>query len=480
MKRFFSFCLIFLILLVGCSPITKPNSASSIDFIAQTDGAFPFYVIGKDDMLYRAQKNGVYPLNVQVCYTILGKQEYLVKYFKQTDTLIFASDLVFLQNKTLCTLNLLQGNNHVEIYQNVLFDSIKISPDASIAFITSDKKLMHYSKGNLSHIDDNVLKYEFASNDKIVYSLDNGYFNKTGILYPTYCATDDYRFFVGDTFDIIKSPSNNNLVFLVKNSHVVQKRAALVEVADCIILLDGQELAQIPSVVLSQFSDDNPLNFLLSCDEMQSTLKFLLYKIDAQAPVLLAKNVLAGKNVSFDGSAYAFEAESDDKISAFVAKSSVFPIEKNVTLDNVFCFGKSVYTLDSGELFFNATVILKNVKEVCFDKKGLVCFVQNGESYFAYLVNDTTAQLLAKNVLTTDFVLEDEYFYYFSGDTVSKDLFVADKNGSMALLPNADATYAFAHFSGDIAAVRKDDSILYYSIAGLTQSTLLPVKALIK
>ena len=431
-------------------------------------------------MLYRAQKNGVYATGLRACYTILGKQEYLVKYFKQTDTLIFTSELVFSQNKTLCTLNVLQGNQHTVIYQDVLFDSIKISQNASIAFITGNKELMHYSKGNLSHIDDNVLKCEFASSDKLVYLIDNGQLNTTGILYPTYCATDDYRFFIDDTFDIFKSPSNDELVFLVKNSHQVQKRAASVTVADCIILLDGQELAQIPSVVLSQFFPDNPLKFLLSCDEVQSTLKFLLYKIEDSQPTLLAKNVLAGKNVSFDGSAYAFEAEANGEISAFVAKSSVLPIEKSVTLDNVFCFGDSVFTLVSGELSIGNTTVLKNVKEVRLDAQGLVCFVQNGESYSAYLVKDLSATLLAKNVVTTDFVLESEYFYYLSGDNISKDLFVAGKDKSMALLPNVDLALSFVHYSGNIAAVRKNDSVLYYSFSGQTQSTFLSVKALIK
>ena len=480
-----NFCCIFLIFLISllscCSPKPSQEGAPSVDFLSSADGIFPFYTIGTDNMLYRAQKNGVFPTSMRVSYSIFGKETHLVKYFKQTDTLIFASEIFVQGADVICSLFMLQGNELTQIYDNVLFNSVKISTSASIAFITSEKKLIHYAKGNLSHIDDNVLRCEFASQDKIIYMLDQGYFNQTSFLYPTFCATDDYRFFIADSFDIVTAPNNQNLVFLLKDTRTVQKRASSCDVADCIVLLDGQELAQIPSVVLSQFLKNNLSNFLLSCDEAQPTLQFLLYKIDQNGPSLLAKNVLSGKSASFLGDAFAFEALTQNGVKTFVAQGYIKEItQENVTIDNVFCFNNEIYTLFSDNLCINDKVILKDVEHVNFDKEGLVCFVLQGQAYSVYLVKDTSARLLAKNVVLTDFVLEDEYFYYFSGDNVSQDLFVSSSSGTVALLPSTDTSLSFISLKGDIAAVRKDDKVLYYSLRGQTYSTFLPVKLLIK
>ncbi len=467
-------------LLSCCSPAPIQEGMQSVEFLSNADGIFPFYTIGTDDMLYRAQKNGVYSTSMRASYLVFGKETHLLKYFKQTDTLIFASEIYAQGADVVCSLFMLQGNDLTRIYDNVLFNSVKISPYSSIAFITSKKKLMHYEKGNLSHIDDNVLKCEFASQDKIIYMLDQGYFNKTGFLYPTFCATDDYRSFIADTFDIVTT-QDNRLVFLLKDTRTVQKRASACDVADCIVLFDGQELAQIPSVVLSQFLKNSTSNFLLSCDEAQSTLQFFLYRIDQNGPVLLAKNVLSGKGASFSGDAFAFEAQTSNGVKTFVAQKSIHEItQENLTIDNVFCFDNEIYTLSSGKLYVNDKVLLKNVEHVRFDRQGLICFVMQGEAYLVYLVKNTSVFLLAKNVVLTDFVLEDEFFYYFSGDSVSQDLFVSSSSGTVALLPSTDTSLSFVSFKGDIAAVRKDDKVLYYSLHGQTYSTFLPVKLLIK
>lgn len=441
---------------------------------------FPFYAVGQDDMLYRVQKNGVRPINMRVCYLLGGRQKQLLQYFRQTDTLIFSSEIFQQEGNTVCSLFILQGEALSLIAQNVRFDSVKISHDSSVAFITADKKLMHYANGNLSHVADNALKCELAAGDKLVYMLDEGKLSKNGFLYPTYCATSDYRFFIDDAQDMVKDFSNESRIFLLKEKRIVQKRAASVSVADCIILLDGQEVAQIPSVVLSQFELEGS-NYLLSCDEAQSTLQFLLYKINGEYPTAIAKNVLAGKSVSFDKSTYAFEMFSNNKIGTFVVDKVTTPIKQNVTLDNIFCFNQKTYILDNDKrLLCDDSIVLEGVKHVFYHKQGLVCFLSSGDAFSVQLVNEKGVSLLAKNVLLTDFVLEDEYFYFFGGDSVSHDLFVATPQGELALLPNCDTTLEIICSSGDIAARRLDNQILYYSLNGQIFSTFLPIKTIVK
>ena len=460
--------LLLVFLLCSCATGPKENPKPTVyAFNSVKSDLFPFYAIGEDNNLWRIENTGAYSVGYRASYSSGGREQSFVKYLKNEDILVFATDIYAKSGVNYCSIGVQQGREPAEIIATeVKLDTLRVQNDGNLLFIDSQDTLFFRRDGIILRIEGNVAESELVGEDTFLFRLKSGTDIEGEILYPIYFSNADYRNHLMDALDIVAADSENSKAYIIKNKRNIQKRTTSVEVADCFIYADGEVLFDIPSVVLSQFKENKHM-FLLSCDEEKPSLRYKLYRVDGSSPVLKAENVLAGKYISLSKDVYAYETEEKGgvKINITDTRDGISAYSLTCSLDNLYACNQYTYVFLDGELLLLendgiGALIDDGIESIRFLEDGLICFKEKTPPYSVSVCVGISMQNKAKSVINSNVVFEDNILYYYTGG--SNDLEMTDSLGkTTAFISNVDTQIGFICDKGTVAMAKNDDKTMF-------------------
>lgn len=466
--KILSAILICVLVFSGCVNQQAENDIKQYNFTAGQSNIFPFYVIGEDDDLWRVGRHGAYSTKIRVNYPKGSGQLNFVRYLKEDDCVIFATEITVENGTVIADICQLNQNDFLKIKERVKLNSLRLKDNGDMLFIDETDTLFFRRDGILINIQENVAQSEFVGEDAFLFRLKN--FNETDgqKLYPIYYATAEYRNHLMDGKEIISADSENGKAYIIKEKRTVQKRASSCEVANVFVYADGEILFELPSVVLSQFSENKHI-FLLTINEESPTLTYDLYRTDATGAVLMAKNILGGRYVSSLRDVYAYEYKQNDKVLTalidYRETVSTYDLGSDCSLNNIYYSNQSAYALKNNVLVMldngTETVVHQNVDAVKNVSGTLVLFEGKTPPYTVTVCVNKEVHYEAFHVQSNEVFYEDGNLYYYSGEGLN----ILDKWGSStAIISNIDTDIGFIKDEDTVAVCKKDDKTLH--IAG--------------
>lgn len=461
--------LLIVLALTGCTDNNQKNTnTNKYLFSAEQSDIFPFYCIGQDDKLWRVERHGATSTDIVVNYPSGSRSLNFVKYLKEEDTVIFATDIIVKNGQNLATIGQLTGQGQDIIAEKIKLDTLRLKDNGDMLFIDENDTLFFRRNGIVIEIEEGVAQSEFVDGDNFLFRLKKGQQTDGEYLYPIYSATAEYRNHLMDAQDIVASDSENGKAYIIKGRRTVQKRTSAVEVANLFVYADGEILFEIPSVVLSQFQESKHI-FLISCNEKESTLKYDLYRIDSSQAVLKAKDILWGRYISLNRDVYAYEIFENGtvktKIIDYADNVSTYSLSQSCSLENIFFSGQDVYVFEDGALrvLENGAVSLTlqtGINAVKNTENGLILFKGKTPPYSVSVCKNKTIKNTAGNVQSNKVLYKDENLYYYTGE--GNDLSLVDATGVVtAFTSNIDTNIGFIVKQGTVAVAKFDDKTLH-------------------
>ncbi len=471
MKTYKILALILLVTLVftGCVDKTKENANNDkYSFIADQSSIFPFFCIGQDDKLWRVERHGATNTDITVNYPTGNTSLNFVRYLKEEQTVIFATDIIVKNGQVIANIGQLVGQEKEIIAQNIKLDTLRLQDNGDMLFIDENDTLFFRRDGIVIKIEEGVAQGEFVGGDTFLFRLKKGAETDGQYLYPIYSATAEYRNHLMDAQNIISTDSENGKAYIIKDRHTVQKRASSVEVATLFVYADGEILFDIPSVVLSQFEESKHI-FLVSCNESEPTLKYDLYRIDSSQAQLKAKDIIWGGYISLNRDVYAYEIFENDKVKTkiidYTDKVSTYTLSANCSLENIFSNGGNIYLFEGDELKVLedgkiSLTVLMGVNSVKNTENGLILFKGKTPPYSVSVCKNKSIFNTCGNVQSNKVLYKDSKLYYYTGE--SNDLNMADANGMItAITSDADMNIGFIIKEGTVAVAKNHDKTLH-------------------
>lgn len=470
MKIFKSFSIVLICVLIfsGCVNERAGNDIKQYNFTAGKSDIFPFYVIGEDDDLWRIERHGAYSTKIRVNYPKGSSQLNFVRYLKQEDTVIFATEITVENGTVIADICQQAKNDFFKIKERVRLDSLRLQNNGDMLFIDEKDTLFLRRDGILIKIEENVAQSEFVGEDTFLFRLKTVVENDGQRLYPIYAATAEYRNHLMDGKEIISADSENGKAYIIKEKRTVQKRASSCEVATVYVYADGEILFELPSVVLSQFNESKHI-FLLTINEESPTLTYDLYRTDATGAVLMAKNIIGGRYVSPSRDVYAYEYNDENKVLTalidYRENVLTYDLGKECSLDNIYCSNQSVYALKNNTLVLlengTETKLHENINSLKNISGAMILFKGSTPPYTVTVCLNREAHYEAYHVQSNNVIYKDGNLYYYSGEGLN----ILDKWGaSTAIISNIDTDIGFIACEDTVAVSKKDDKILH--IAG--------------
>jgi hypothetical protein len=482
MKRL-SILLLAVLLFTGCyqAPVIQEPPATHYDYLAPQSEIFPFYCIGEDNKLWRVERSRASLIDVTVNYFPSGQEKGFVKYIREKDTVIFATDITVENGNTVATLSFIKGTDAPEkIAEKIKLDTLRVLKSGDLLYIDTSDTLFLRRNGNLMRIEENVQQAEFADEETFLFRLKNGTNVDGEILYPIYSSTGEYRNLLMEGLEIASADHSVGRAYIIKNKHTVTKRASSVTVADVCVFYDGAIIFEIPSAVLSLVCE-NRYGFIVSCNEDEKTLVYDLYYTGNTLPVKKAEGIIAGRYVSQINDVFAYESYIDGKVKTSVingnGKTYTYDLGSECSLENVYYSSPYTYVFINGSvrLLENGKIkktVATDIRSVRLINEGLLCFRENTPPYSVSLLVGEEMKNTAGNVQTSDVIYRDGYLYYYTGD--GSELNVVDgENNSTALISNVDSSLGFITNKGTAAIIKKNDGTLYIvAEKGITNTSL--------
>ncbi len=490
---FIAMCVLFCSCEPGPSGQDLPMPTDNVSFFSERQAIFPFYCIGVDNKLWRVQSNGSLCSQVQVNYSLQGTELSYVYPVPGTDIVLYATDLITENGTVLCSLGYWNGSDPaIKLAENIRFNSLCVNEFGSVLFIDEENTLYLYQDDICSKIEANVAQAVFVGEETFLYRLAVGEYISGEFSYPIYAATADYRNYLMSALDIASVDSSNGRAFLIKNKHTVQKRAATAEAADCYIYANGEILFNIPSVLLSQLTEDTTHMVLLSCDEAKTTLQYNLFRIDGDEPILISSAVLSGRYASSDRTTFVYETAQEDMIKTNLLNQSnaIIPLsfENPFSLENIYFCAPYLYLFSGGVLSVLDTTVSGSGFEklavgfssVRLSGSSLICFQGNQPPYSVWVCNGKQVVLLASDAINDIFFYEDGYLYYYTGEKNFYNISMASSDGiKIAYISNVDTQIGFLAGETYVAAAKKDDKSLYIAHINGFMDTKIQIKKII-
>lgn len=479
------FILIIALLFTGCEKEVPEEKITEYYYSGVESGIFPFYVIGEDDGLWCVKKNRAYSLGYTVNYNVGGREESFVKCVD--GAVFFATDITVKNGIKLCDVVTCEEEKEPQlILENIMLESLRVTDSGDILYIDQADTLFFRRDGINIKIEENVSEAELVGEDTFLFRMKNGTLTDGELLYPIYYATAEYRNHLIDALDIVAADMENGKAYIIKDRHTVQKRATIQEVAHCYVYSEGEIIFDIPSVLLSQFNENKHV-FLIACNENEPTLKYNLYRIDGSSPVLKASGIASGKYISADRQVFAYETTVKGEIRTEIInpndKIASCVLGEKYSLDSLKCINEHIYIMTSGTLgILNYDSAVEEIgtniskAEEIFGR--LFCFMDKTPPYSVMVCEGKEMIPLVSDAANKNFIYENGYFYYFSGET--KELSLVDSGGKKtALMSSADTEIGFLAKNGTVAAVRSEDKSLYILSQNGITDTKLKVKRFI-
>ena len=465
--KIISVFLICVFVFSGCIRETEDNSIKQYNFTAGQSNIFPFYVIGEDDDLWRVERHGAYSTKIRVNYPSGSSQLNFVRYLKQEDTVIFATDITVENGQIIADICQLTKNEFHKIKERIKLNTLRVQKNGDMLFIDENDTLFFRRDGIVINVEQAVAQSEFVGEDTFLFRLKTVKEVDGKNLYPIYYATAEYRNHLMDALDIVASDSVNGKAYIIKEKRTVQKRTSCCEVATVFVYADGEILFELPSVVLSQFEESKHI-FLLTCNEESPTLTYDLYRTDASGAVLMAKNIIGGRCISPSRDIYAYEYNNGKVLTAvidFMENIQTYDLGHACSLENIYYSNQSVYALKN-----NALVLLENGKETKLHENidmvknvsgALALFKGNTPPYAVTVCLNRDVHYDAYHVQSNNVTYKDGNLFYYSGEGLN----ILDKWGaSTAVISNTDMEMGFISCEDTVAVSKKDDKTLH--IAG--------------
>ena len=466
--KLISALLICVLVFSGCINRQAENDIKQYNFIAGQSNIFPFYVIGEDDDLWRVERHSAYSTKIRVNYPKGSSQLNFVRYLKEDDCVIFATEITVENGTVIADICQLTKNDFLKIKERVKLNSLHLKNNGDMLFIDETDTLFFRRDGILIKIEENVAQSEFVGEDTFLFRLDTFTETDGQKLYPIYYATAEYRNHLMDGKEIISSDSENGKAYIIKEKRTVQKRASSCEVATVYVYADGEILFELPSVVLSQFSENKHI-FLLTINEESPTLTYDLYRTDSTGAVLMAKNIISGRYVSPFRDVYAYEFNDKGKVLTALIdyREAVltYDLGNECSLEIIYCSNQNVYALKNNTLVLlengTETKLHENVDAVKNVSGALLLFNGKTPPYTITVCLNREVHYEVHYVQNSNVYYKDGNLYYYSGEGLN----ILDKWGaSTAIISNIDTDIGFFACEDTVAVSKKDDKTLH--IAG--------------
>ena len=187
--------LLLAFLLCSCATGPKENPKPTVyAFNSVKSDLFPFYTIGEDNNLWRIENTGAYSVGYRASYSSGGREQSFVKYLKNEDILVFATDIYAKSGVNYCSIGVQYGREPAEIIATeVKLDTLRGQNDGNLLFIDSQDTLFFRRDGILLRIEGNVAESELVGEDTFLFRLKSGTDVEGEILYPIYFSNAGYR-----------------------------------------------------------------------------------------------------------------------------------------------------------------------------------------------------------------------------------------------------------------------------------------------
>ena len=449
-----------LLIFTGCRP-ENVNTKREYLFNAENSGLFPFYCVDNENVLWRVENKGAFSVEKEI------SEKSFIKYLKEKDIIIFTTAHYDKKGATFCTLMLKNGKNQPEnIFDNVRLDSIRVQSDGNLLFIDEKDNLYFRRDGITTRIEGEVIQSEFVSEDTFLFRLKKAVTEDNETVYPIYYATFDYRNFLMNGADIIKTDSENGKAYIIKNKHTVQRRASAKEVADCYVYGDGEILFSVSSALLSQFEENSHM-FLIAVNENSSTLKYDLYRVDGAEPVKKCENIISGRYIAKN--VFAYEQQTPEEVRTYITDHTdsvyEYSLGENCSPENIYYANSQKYLLKDGELLTLGekeieALIDDSIEEIFVKENSLICIKEKLHPYTISVCNGTSVENKANDVYSKNVVFRNNLLYYYSNE--GNQLNVVDTWGTRtALIGNIDTKVGFLCYNGTVAVLKNDTETLF-------------------
>ncbi|MBE7092227.1 MAG: hypothetical protein E7365_03485 [Clostridiales bacterium] len=467
--KIFALLLIFLLLFSGCRNDNQTQQAQVYSFTAEQSNIFPFYCIGEDDMLWRIERHGAYSLKKKVNYVSGSNELNFVRYLKEKDTVIFATNILVENGQTIADICQKNGQEQVKtIAEKIKLESLRLQNNGDMLFVDEKDTLFFRRDGIVIKIEEGVAQSEFVNEETFLFRLKKGKEVDGEYLYPIYSATGDYRNYMMDGLDILATDSVNGKAYIIKNKHTVQKRTASCQVATLFVYADGEILFELPSVVLSQFEQNKHI-FVLTCNENEPTLTYDLYRIDSSEAVLKAKNIIWGKYISINRDVFAYETMENNIVKTniidYTDNLMAFLLGESCSLENIYYCKGNIYILEGNK--FRALengkvsdVLLTDIDAVQNADTALILFKRKTPPYEVLIFKDKMNVQTVGNIQSNNVLYNYSNLYYYIGE--NNDLCMSDANGKVtAFISNVDKQIGFIAYDDTVAVAKYDDKTLH-------------------
>ena len=478
--------LLLLPVLLLCSCAKEENAAQEIEYLSQQEGIYPFYAIGRDDMLYRVQRNGNINAGVRVNYSVGGKELNFIRYIPKKQRVVCATDIRTENGVTLCSLAVFYEKDKAEINaQNVRFESIRVSSEGNVLFIDKEYELNFLSGGIIKKVASDVYKAEFVGTDEFLYLVGTGKNTDGSFEYPIYYATADSVNYLLDAYDIVCADEKMQRAYIINNKHIVQKRASHTYVAECFVYSSGEIRFSIKYAIVSRLGEDESYSFIISCNTSGTTLTYDINKIDGDIPVLYASGVLGA--TAIDGGGYIYETLPGEKATTNIVQKGKekisFPSIDGLPIDKMRLIGDNIYVLSSGKLYrmlpdkYTPEEILEDVSSITKCSEGILCYCSTDTQYSVYFFNGESTKILTKNSSKETAAYSGGYLYYYTGE--GYDLSLASQGGDMAYISNIDPKIGILTCGDTVAVAKADDKSLFIASKERAVDTQLKIKKIV-